>query len=215
MSDFIIVNNDELYHHGILGQKWGIRRFQNADGSLTEKGKSHYRTNRTLGVIGRGLTNTSLGQRIIGVGINKGYREDRKEIKDLYKEKKSELKNDENLSKEERKQQLESLKNDYKKTKGEARVSAAEALYPWQKTATNEKVQTQNLGKQFLKSFLAGGYGALNYDRLTANDVNRGKSILVGWLTGAADIALRGVPDIVDYAYNGVKYNKKQKDIEK
>ena len=30
---------EELCHHGILGQKWGIRRFQNADGSLTAAGK--------------------------------------------------------------------------------------------------------------------------------------------------------------------------------
>ena len=35
----------ELYHHGILGQKWGVRRFQNADGSLTEEGKKRYGDN--------------------------------------------------------------------------------------------------------------------------------------------------------------------------
>lgn len=31
-----------LEHHGILGQKWGVRRFQNPDGSLTSAGKKRY-----------------------------------------------------------------------------------------------------------------------------------------------------------------------------
>lgn len=33
--------NDTLAHHGILGQKWGVRRYQNEDGSLTALGKKH------------------------------------------------------------------------------------------------------------------------------------------------------------------------------
>lgn len=32
----------ELYHHGILGQKWGVRRFQNPDGTWTDAGKKRY-----------------------------------------------------------------------------------------------------------------------------------------------------------------------------
>ena len=35
-------HSTELYHHGIKGQKWGIRRFQNKDGSLTKAGEKRY-----------------------------------------------------------------------------------------------------------------------------------------------------------------------------
>lgn len=34
--------DDVLEHHGIRGQKWGVRRFQNPDGTLTQKGKKRY-----------------------------------------------------------------------------------------------------------------------------------------------------------------------------
>ena len=42
MSEEIKIN--ELYHHGTKGQKWGIRRYQNPDGSLTPAGKKRYGT---------------------------------------------------------------------------------------------------------------------------------------------------------------------------
>ena len=44
MSTFYTVNDYRscLMHHGVKGQKWGIRRYRNEDGSLTEEGRKHY-----------------------------------------------------------------------------------------------------------------------------------------------------------------------------
>ena len=47
MGDYVAVAqvNDSLYHHGVKGQQWGVRRYQNSDGSLTEEGRRRYGRN--------------------------------------------------------------------------------------------------------------------------------------------------------------------------
>ncbi len=44
--NYIIVYKGELAHHGIPGQKWGIRRYQNSDGTWTEAGKYRRRVEK-------------------------------------------------------------------------------------------------------------------------------------------------------------------------
>lgn len=58
----------ELYlaHHGILGQKWGIRRFQKEDGSLTSAGKRRYDVSTDQLTKSRNLTNA--GKEAVAAG---------------------------------------------------------------------------------------------------------------------------------------------------
>lgn len=42
MDYYVVRRDDELQHYGIRGQRWGVRRYQNSDGSLTAAGRKRY-----------------------------------------------------------------------------------------------------------------------------------------------------------------------------
>lgn len=89
-------NQDFLRHFGIPGQKWGVRRFQNEDGSLTEEGRQRYlelnpnsqrlynevvnRANRDLGKINKKYDNVDL------INDDRGNLEYTKEIRDMWQQ---------------------------------------------------------------------------------------------------------------------------------
>lgn len=91
-SDTSIDSALEMYHHGIKGQHWGVRRYQNSDGSLTPEGREHY----------------GIGQKIKGAADA---------IRKKIKPTKEEL--DESLAKAERKRDIRAEKQQIKDTNKE------------------------------------------------------------------------------------------------
>lgn len=84
--DGLFGKENHLEHHGILGQKWGIRRYQNADGSLTAEGRNRKAINTTK-------VATVLGGPLFGAAAGLGHLAVKK-----FKEKKNDTEKDENES---------------------------------------------------------------------------------------------------------------------
>ena len=81
---------NELWHYGILGQKWGVRRYQNSDGTLTDAGKKRYV--KTI----RDQYNAPYGymkepKDIVGVSKIKGIRKNTDELRNNLKSVNSEI----------------------------------------------------------------------------------------------------------------------------
>lgn len=73
-------NWNELYHYGTKGQKWGQRRYQNADGTLTPQGRIHYGygegrvKNVALAGLGPGFAKARSSEGYLTAYGNKAYR---------------------------------------------------------------------------------------------------------------------------------------------
>lgn len=88
MSYRIKYKSDSLLHYGIKGQQWGLRRFQNEDGTLTEEGKARYLDQMTDRQKNQYLQMPENRQKAVsnkmaeGKSFNRSVREVREEISD-------------------------------------------------------------------------------------------------------------------------------------
>jgi len=110
--------SEELYHHGIKGQKWGIRRYQNSDGTLTTLGKIHYGSQKYARIAGSAI---SKGAKRVAKGtanvVSKGAKRARLNFKSRHKW----LMSDEELKEYTNRLTLEA---NYKKALADSKVKA-------------------------------------------------------------------------------------------
>lgn len=129
------MNEMYLEHHGILGQRWGVRRYQNADGSLTSAGEKRY--------YGGSSTKKEARQH-----IRSDFRSAKKNARDIRNKQYSEADAKYNKATAKMRSQLESIDKEYdEKAKN---ISSAE------RTALNKIEKDMNSEKEDMDFFEEG-----------------------------------------------------------
>ena len=205
MSTYYIAGipySDELYHFGIKGQKWGIRRYQNDDGSYTQAGKERYRF----------LSSDLQNKRNASNKSALDY-EAAKEARDKYKI----IKRNNNSTQEEKyiaKQRYKELGT--KKKVAKAKLEAEQAK--WEETVSSNKLnkfrglattkvsalspKSIDVGKRIAKAVAMSAAGALATSAVAAGAAAYGASMVIGDMPLAELAGILGlVRERVSYHY--------------
>jgi hypothetical protein len=140
-----------IEHHGIKGMRWGIRRFQNEDGTLTDEGKKHY-----------GALNEHSDYK-----NNPQYIKDRAKLQRSIQ--KAKFKAD---LKEQNRRNKEALKFEIKSDKAHDKsdIQKAKALRNMERKATNSEIKTEeNASRKKIKSIIIGGVALITAGAVAYN----------------------------------------------
>ena len=181
--------DDELMHYGIKGQKWGVRRFQNEDGTLTPAGRKKYKMeikeeNRKAFEYGR---EASISSHAAAYAKNKS-------IKSQYKYKKALLK-DPNMIKS---------STQKKRRNAEADAMSSKQLEAYARSAEKKAREHCN---SLIKKYGSENVKNISYSNFIAKDgsitkrvndrVISGKDVATSILTSIGITTLTGLPLIM------------------
>ena len=176
------MNDNVLIHHGIKGQKWGIRRFQNEDGTRTALGKKHEKTLDSYDSESNGKSNAKQEYKQAKKAYNKSFNDYYNKSMQAY-----------SLSKEKRDANMDRLK---KAMNDADKLNKAEKQYKTErkevraesKQNAKEIRKSMTVGKKVAATVLGGPLGSVNYANYKAAGYSDrkalGKTYIDGMLTG-------------------------------
>ena len=198
MNDYIAVvttTSGDIYHHGIKGQKWGVRNYQYEDGSLTPEGLKRYGK-------GGAYTKSSRIREDLDISYSHNYQRRKNKIdkaKDAYKKGRLDLRlNSNKMSGHDYSVKKKQLKLDLKNAKKAAKQEHIKENEKDLDAAVRAFAQTTNRGSNITKSILAtaGGIGAMQLGQslfFSGSVGNTGKLMVAGTLLTIGGGALTGV----------------------
>lgn len=193
--------SDYLMHHGVKGQKWGIRRYQNADGSLTKAGENRYLT-KDSGL--KKLTKaTSKAADTAAIGGRKHYRAVSKQMNlaDQYR-----AENDYQAAKQYRKAVKMSKKLAKAESAGKSSKANKYRVKMQQHAIAGIEFQKRAKTGKMVTDMILSNASAMHYDikqSTTMRSVNRGKNAVLAMASGGQILSMTLV--------QGTKYKVREK----
>lgn len=152
-------NQNELRHYGVIGMKWGVRRYQNKDGSYTRAGVARYKkaeANYDSAHAARKRAANSHNAATYKADIDKtaSRKEQRKQRRALRKESYERYK----VKRGEEKEAKKTMNRAYKQLKLDAKADKGAERYRKGETITNRQSVTNALGASGLALYLGSQY---------------------------------------------------------